>query len=117
SVRFPNRMCPSCVNEPTGSARPRRTASTPAMNVVATAPNPGVSTPRRPVAGAIFLPSLTFDLVVRSPRRHRRVQRHAAGMAIHPDDPLEGRQIRQDREDDDDDPEHHPVPCLAEEER
>jgi hypothetical protein len=29
--------------------------STPAMNVVATAPRPGVSMPRRPVAGAIDL--------------------------------------------------------------
>ncbi|WP_433970095.1 hypothetical protein [Tunturiibacter gelidiferens] len=34
-----------------GLARPRRTASTPAMRVVATAPMPGIMTPSFPVAG------------------------------------------------------------------
>ena len=39
--------------EPIGGLRPSRAAMTPAMKVEATAPIPGVSTPRRPVAGAI----------------------------------------------------------------
>ena len=39
--------------EPIGGLRPRRAAITPAMKVEATAPMPGVSTPRVPVAGAI----------------------------------------------------------------
>ena len=42
SVRLPRRIVPSCVSEPTGTEWPRRTNSTPAMNVVATAPIPGV---------------------------------------------------------------------------
>ena len=39
-------MVPSCVSDPTGCAFLRRTRSTPAMNVVATAPMPTVSTPK-----------------------------------------------------------------------
>src|SRR5258708_39414718 len=37
-----------------GFARPRRTASTPAMSVVATAPMPGIMTPNFPVAGLML---------------------------------------------------------------
>src|SRR2546430_9931869 len=37
SVRFPRRMVPICDSEPIGSPVPRRTFSTPAMNVVETA--------------------------------------------------------------------------------
>ncbi len=39
------------LTEPTGWAKPLRAASTPEMNVVATAPIPGVRTPSLPVAG------------------------------------------------------------------
>src|SRR5262245_59252068 len=42
---------PICVSEPIGLARPRRTAITPATNVVATAPIPGNNTPSLPRAG------------------------------------------------------------------
>src|SRR5688500_17491393 len=47
-------MVPIWVTEPIGRDDPRRTFSTPAMNVVATAPNPTHSTPSFPSAGAIF---------------------------------------------------------------
>ena len=53
SVRFPRRMVPICVNDPMGLEIPLRTASTPATNVVATAPMPGIMTPSFPFAGAI----------------------------------------------------------------
>src|SRR5215217_4450255 len=53
SVRFPSRMVPIWVSDPIGRAAPRRTFSTPAMNVVATAPSPTHSTPSFPSAGAI----------------------------------------------------------------
>jgi len=43
------------VSDPIGFECPRRMLSTPAMNVVATAPSPGVRMPSRPVAGAIDL--------------------------------------------------------------
>jgi two-component system LytT family response regulator/two-component system response regulator LytT len=39
------------VTEPIGLAKPRRIASTPAMNVVVTAPMPGINTPSFPCAG------------------------------------------------------------------
>src|SRR5689334_22466838 len=52
SVRLPNRIVPICVSEPIGLARPRRTASTPAIIVVATAPRPTTITPSLPLAGA-----------------------------------------------------------------
>src|SRR5207248_323999 len=54
SVRLPRRIVPSCVSEPTGCALPLRTNSTPAMNVVLTAPIPGKRTPNLPFGGAIF---------------------------------------------------------------
>src|SRR5579859_7818319 len=54
SVRFPSLTVPICVSDPTGCALPFRTSSTPAMNVVLTAPIPGSSTPSFPLAGAIF---------------------------------------------------------------
>src|SRR5258707_6032937 len=53
SVRLPRRTVASCVRDPIGAPRPRLTASTPAMNVVLTAPIPGSSTPSLPSAGAI----------------------------------------------------------------
>src|SRR3954454_25205039 len=55
SVLLPSLIVAICVSEPIGFERPRRMLSTPAMNVVATAPSPGVRIPRRPVAGAIDL--------------------------------------------------------------
>ena len=54
SSRFPKRIWASWLSEPTGTAWPLREAITPAMKVEATAPIPGVRTPRRPVAGAMF---------------------------------------------------------------
>src|SRR5438094_1578231 len=53
SVRFPKRIVAICVSDPIGLERPRRMLSTPAMNVVATAPRPGVRIPSLPVAGRI----------------------------------------------------------------
>src|ERR1700678_3999721 len=53
SVRLPRRTVASWVRDPIGAPRPRLTASTPAMNVVLTAPMPGSSTPSLPSAGAI----------------------------------------------------------------
>src|SRR5882724_986249 len=44
-------MVPIWVSEPMGFEIPRRIASTPAMNVVATAPIPGSKIPSLPVAG------------------------------------------------------------------
>ena len=41
SVRLPRRIVAICVSEPIGLRLPRRMLSTPAMNVVATAPRPG----------------------------------------------------------------------------
>src|SRR5690349_8192711 len=58
SVRFPRRMVPIWVSDPKGLARCVRMASTPAINVVATAPIPGMSTPSLPVGEAIFVPFL-----------------------------------------------------------
>src|SRR5579859_5760429 len=54
SVRLPSRIVPICVSEPIGLASPRRTASTPAIIVVATAPSPTTMIPSFPVAGSIF---------------------------------------------------------------
>ena len=59
SVRLPSRMVESCVSDPTGAAIPRLIASTPAMNVVVTAPIPGINTPSFPSAGAIWTLSCT----------------------------------------------------------
>src|SRR5437588_1123111 len=53
SVRFPNRIVPIWVSDPMGLAKPLRTASTPATNVVATAPMPGIITPSFPFGAAI----------------------------------------------------------------
>ena len=66
SVRLPSRMVPIWVSDPMGLASPRRTASTPAIIVVATAPNPTTITPNLPVAGAIFAAPLfpSFDIVL-----------------------------------------------------
>src|SRR5882724_11108107 len=54
SVRLPRRIVPICVSEPTGCDLPLRTSSTPAINVVLTAPMPGSKIPSFPLAGAIF---------------------------------------------------------------
>ena len=54
SVRLPRRMVPICVSEPMGLAMPWRTASTPAMSVVQTAPIPGIMIPSFPVAGLML---------------------------------------------------------------
>src|SRR5207249_5395693 len=53
SVRFPSRTVPIWVSDPMGLARPFRMASTPATNVVATAPMPGIMMPSFPLAGSI----------------------------------------------------------------
>jgi two-component system LytT family response regulator/two-component system response regulator LytT len=58
SVRFPSRMVPNCVSEPMGLPKPRLMASRPAMNVVVTAPIPGIRIPSFPSAGAIWTGSL-----------------------------------------------------------
>ena len=58
SVRLPSRIVPICVSEPIGLASPRRTASTPAIIVVATAPSPTTITPSLPFAGATFAAAL-----------------------------------------------------------
>ena len=63
SVRFPSRMVASCVSEPIGLARSFFTASTPAMNVVETAPMPGIKMPSLPSAGAIRTFSLSGKTV------------------------------------------------------
>src|ERR1700722_16788838 len=62
SVRLPRRTVASCVRDPIGAPRPRLTASTPAMNVVLTAPIPGSSTPSLPSAGAIRTGPLVVKL-------------------------------------------------------
>src|SRR5258708_1521507 len=62
SVRLPRRPVASCVGDPIGAPRPRLTASTPAMNVVLTAPKPGSSTPSLPSAGAIRTGPLVVKL-------------------------------------------------------
>src|SRR5262245_46671985 len=54
SVRLPRQTVPICVSDPVGGARPRRTASTPAMVVVLTAPIPTRRMPSFPVAASIF---------------------------------------------------------------
>src|ERR1035438_4642170 len=57
SVRLPRRMVPIWVREPMGLASPLRTASTPAMSVVQTAPMPAVMIPSFPVAGLMLAAS------------------------------------------------------------
>ena len=54
SVRLPSRTVPICVSDPIGFARPRRTASTPAIVVVLTAPIPTRRMPSFPAGSAIF---------------------------------------------------------------
>jgi hypothetical protein len=46
--------------DPIGTPKPLLTISTPAMQVVATAPIPGKRTPSLPDGGAIVLPHLMF---------------------------------------------------------
>src|SRR4051794_40049626 len=86
SVRLPRRMVPCWVNDPMGLEIPFRMASTPAMNVVATAPIPGVRMPSLPVAGrmSIGLPvdfvrdiaaPFNGELGLLQPRMHREMQR------------------------------------------
>src|SRR5262245_27359274 len=64
SVRFPRRIVPICVKLPIGLAIPLRIASTPAMNVVVTAPIPTRRTPSLPLGSAIGAP---FCNMVHSP--------------------------------------------------
>jgi hypothetical protein len=54
SVRLPSRTVPICVSDPIGLASPRRTARTPAIVVVLTAPIPTSKTPNFPFGIAIF---------------------------------------------------------------
>src|SRR5438309_9126425 len=54
SVRLPRRMVPIWVSDPTGCDFALRTSSTPAINVVLTAPIPGSKIPSFPLAGAIL---------------------------------------------------------------
>src|SRR5689334_11316310 len=53
SVRLPRRIVPICVSDPMGLASPFRTARTPAIVVVLTAPRPTRRMPNLPFAGAI----------------------------------------------------------------
>ena len=48
-----SRIVAICVSDPIGNPAPRFTASTPAMNVVLTAPIPGIKIPNLPSAGAM----------------------------------------------------------------
>src|SRR5258706_14077882 len=73
SVRCPRRMVHIWVSDPKGLAPCVRMASTPAINVVATAPIPGMSTPSLPVGEAIFVPFLIT--VIGSPVLGMWVQR------------------------------------------
>src|SRR4030095_9078635 len=59
SVRLPSRMVPSCVSDPIGCAIFFLIASTPAMNVVLTAPMPGIRTPSFPDGASILTPFCT----------------------------------------------------------
>ena len=68
---FPSRMVAIWVREPMGLPNPRRIASTPAKNVVVTAPIPGIRMPSFPSAGAIWTLSFpgNYDLLeVRNPK-------------------------------------------------
>src|SRR5690242_11593396 len=64
SVRLPRRTVPICVMEPIGFACPLRTASTPATNVVATAPIPGIMIPNLPLAGAMLSEAVFFSFAI-----------------------------------------------------
>src|SRR5512142_2154185 len=97
-----------------GSPTPRRTASTPAMNVVATAPRPTVSTPTRPPAGLISLRLMSL-LVGYATRRRVLLEGNAAGMLPDPDDTLKRGENREDGQDEDDVFEDHAVPALTKE--
>src|SRR5947208_12227969 len=55
SVRLPRRTVPIWVSDPIGLANPLRTAITPAIVVVLTAPRPTSSTPSLPRAGAMSI--------------------------------------------------------------
>src|SRR5215469_1544553 len=73
SVRFPRRIVPICVSDPTGTAFFVRTSSTPAMKVVATAPMPGNSTPSFPF-GAAILAGFFMNLLGLSIGEQQRVE-------------------------------------------
>ncbi len=67
SVRLPSRTVPICVSEPIGLARPRRTASTPAIVVVLTAPMPTSRMPSFPFTSAMFCGFFTArDYIIRN---------------------------------------------------
>ncbi len=68
SVRLPSRTVPNWVNDPMGFPNPSLNASNPAMNVVVTAPMPGINTPSLPSAGAIWTLSLLAKRFSSSPK-------------------------------------------------
>src|SRR5207249_9560110 len=79
---FPRRMVPICDSEPIGSPVPQRTFSTPAMNVVETAPSPTSITPSFPLAGAMYRPASTATITVLSRSEERRVGKEVSGWEI-----------------------------------
>src|SRR5215831_5414165 len=118
SVRFPRRMVAICVSEPIGLEWPRRMLSTPAMNVVATAPRPGVRMPSVPLAGRMVVEAnviLLSRLMAGtcpgtapqpegffSGERDRRFAGPRVGLPIHEVHALHDRDPGSDREEDDD---------------
>src|SRR3954464_6088277 len=66
AVRLPRGMVAIWVSDPIGLDLPRRTLSTPAMNVVATAPRPGVRMPSLPFAGATLPVRESFNFYLLS---------------------------------------------------
>src|SRR5205809_4020504 len=80
SVRFPKRIVPSWVKEPTGCAIFFFIASTPAMNVVLTAPSPGIRTPSFPDGASIltsFFTTLPPETILTVAAVYDRRQYHA----------------------------------------
>src|SRR5262245_18730255 len=80
SVRFPRRIVPIWVSDPKGLAPCVRMASTPAINVVATEPIQGMSTPSLPWGEAIFVPFLIT--VIGSPVLEMCVERERPSKTV-----------------------------------
>jgi len=76
SSRLPRRIWAIWLTEPIGAVRPLRAAITPAMKVEATAPIPGVSTPRRPVAGAMSRGVFMAHRISRSETKMSKIQKN-----------------------------------------
>src|SRR6266705_3475871 len=74
SVRFPNRIVPSWVKDPTGWAIFFLIASTPAINVVLTAPSPGISTPNFPDGPSILTPFCTIQTSLKTVSQHDELE-------------------------------------------